>query len=424
MLESLTLFLGALGDALIGPNLFVTGEPFMVAAGYQLYAGSVLGVLAVFTGAFLGDQASFAIGRKYGRHVQSAIIKRRPGLRRKVARGRLMLKTNERKVLVLARLLGPVAWVVPFIAGSGGTRWQRFTVYSSIGLLLGVGQFVFWGYLLAMGIESIPWFEEVKIFVSEHMLLMITIGSVVLFYLMARRYKKSRVALKSIALLLIGILLLNYTLFFEQSDDGVSTEQVVLIDDLTLQDYKVYAGRSAYFKAQAMNVVYIGDSPREMMLGLGWIENKTFSRNDISFMDYIRLLKSKTPPVSDLYWQGIPQEMAFQLPGTLSKRNHIRWWSATSHEQGVEKQVWFGAISYDDGLGIALHSGLITLLHTVEADVDKQRDFLARTVIESDMWHGELQSMTKPAVLDDNHDYYTDGQVLVVRPTMSLAAEI
>lgn len=424
MLESLSLFIGAFGDALIGPNLFVPGEPFMIAAGYQLYAGSVLGLIAVLVGGFLGDQASFGIGRKYGRRVQTAILKKRPKLRRKVAKGKLMLRRNERKVLVLARLLGPVAWVIPFIAGMERVKWHRFSFYSSIGLFLGVGQFVLWGYVLAMGIEKVPLLEEARVFFSEHLFLLITLGAVLTFYVVAKRFRVSRAGIKSFILLMIGIGAANYIHFFEQLDDIVKQERVVVSKDLRQVDYKVYAGRSAYYNAQAINVLYIGDSPREMMKALGWIENQTFSRNDISFIDYVNLIKSGVPPVSDLFWQGIPQEMAFQQPGTLSTRNHIRWWSVQSPEGDSSETRWFGALSYDNGLGVMAYSGLVTLLHTIEADVDKQRDALAQSVTSSDMWRSEFKSVAKPVVLDERHDYYTDGNILVVRPSFALAAKI
>ena len=66
MFEGASLFIGALLDALIGPNLFVPGEPFLIAAGYQLHQGIITGVFAVLLGGFLGDQASYFIGRKVG----------------------------------------------------------------------------------------------------------------------------------------------------------------------------------------------------------------------------------------------------------------------------------------------------------------------------------------------------------------------
>lgn len=55
MFEGFSLFIGALLDALIGPNLFVPGEPFLIAAGYQLHQGVVTGVFAVLLGGFIGD---------------------------------------------------------------------------------------------------------------------------------------------------------------------------------------------------------------------------------------------------------------------------------------------------------------------------------------------------------------------------------
>ena len=45
MLETISLFFGSLLDATIGPNLFVPGEPFLLAAGYQLHQGVIWGVV-------------------------------------------------------------------------------------------------------------------------------------------------------------------------------------------------------------------------------------------------------------------------------------------------------------------------------------------------------------------------------------------
>lgn len=66
MFDGMSLFIGALLDALIGPNLFVPGEPFLIAAGYQLHQGIWTGVIAVLLGGLIGDQASYWIGRYVG----------------------------------------------------------------------------------------------------------------------------------------------------------------------------------------------------------------------------------------------------------------------------------------------------------------------------------------------------------------------
>lgn len=167
-MTTLTLFIGAFLDALIGPNLVIPGEPFLLAAGYQLHQGIYIGVISVLLGGFIGDQSSYFIGRRYGHTSSKKLIKWQPKLRRVMARCRLLMTKKGPYVLVLARLLGPVAWVVPYMAGSHHIAWRKFTFYSVIGLLLGVGQFVIWGYLLSYGLDNFPLLISTKAFIIDH----------------------------------------------------------------------------------------------------------------------------------------------------------------------------------------------------------------------------------------------------------------
>ena len=81
------------------------------------------------------------------------------------------MKKRGNAILIFARLLGPVAWVVPFMAGSVNVSWKRFTVCSSIGLMLGVGQFVVAGYLIAAGLNTWIPLDSIKFILFEHKLL-------------------------------------------------------------------------------------------------------------------------------------------------------------------------------------------------------------------------------------------------------------
>lgn len=146
---------------------------------------------------------------------------------------------------------------------------------------------------------------------------------------------------------------------------------------------------------------------------LGWIENKTFSRNDINLVDYFLLMRNKTPPVSDLFWNGRVQDMAFQLPGNLLKRSHIRWWNAGRNNG--EQQVWLGALSYDDGLTFTPYRGIVTMLHSIDSDVDKERDKFKRTIdLLSNNLSTSKQAYSAPISKDEEHDYYSDGEILVI----------
>ncbi|WP_199481679.1 LssY C-terminal domain-containing protein [Vibrio owensii] len=423
MLEAISLFFGAFLDATIGPNLFVPGEPFLLAAGYQLHQGIIWGVIAVLIGGWLGDQLSYFIGKHSGSKAQRKLIRWQAKTKRPIARCRLLMKKRGNTILIFARLLGPVAWVVPFMAGSVNVSWKRFTVCSSIGLILGVGQFVVAGYLLAAGLQTWLPLDSLKLILIEHKLLIASVLVAVTFTVVAWKKNWSRKWTKSLMALVLCLVAANYGHFFYLADDNVEQVESTEIQPIAFNDlgFKVYPGRSNVFDAQAVNLVYVGESPRTLMQELGWLENQTFSRNDIELSDYVSLLKQKLPPVSDLFWNGKPQAMAFQKPGSLLKRSHIRWWQA-GHEASSNQSVWVGAISYDDGLKLAHYSGIITVLHRIDPNVDSERDRLANQI---EMSHlalvGELHSLAQPIAMDDKHDYYSDGNVLLIsEPSLAL----
>ncbi len=217
MLDSLSLFFGALLDATIGPNMFIPGEPFLIAAGYQLHQGIIWGVVAALSGSWLGDQFSYALGRLYGPQASRKLTRRWSRLRRPVARCRLLMQTRGTTLLVFARLLGPVAWFVAFMAGSSRIGWQRFAVFSFIGLLVGGGQFVMAGYLLAAGAESWLPVGAIQQFLIEHQLLLWSVSIAVLFHLLAWKRGLSHRWMRSAVVLLLCLAVAN----INYSDGGV-----------------------------------------------------------------------------------------------------------------------------------------------------------------------------------------------------------
>lgn len=419
LFEGQSLFIGALLDALIGPNLFVPGEPFLLAAGYQLQQGILGGVVAVLLGALFGDHLSYWIGRYVGVSAQRKLIAWQPKTRRPIARCRRLMYKKGNYVLALSRLLGPIAWVVPFMAGTNKISWTRFASLDLVGVILGVGQFILWGYLLAVGADKFPLLTQAKAVLIEHQYLLLVLICGVVFFFLARKLRWRFLFTKLTALIFLLMLLANYSHFFWFSDDfqkqpmDESYKQTVVEPNELL--FKVYPGKSGVFDAQAMNVLYIGEQPRSLMLQLGWIENRTFSRNDIEFKDYLQLLHEKTPPVSDLFWRGLPQEMAFQLPGDLMHRSHIRWWQV-GLDGSTQKPIWLGALSYDNGLQLTPHSGIFTVLHSIDPNVDTERDNLAKDIERFlPQFRAELQPLLKPRREDEDHEYFTDGRILMIQ---------
>ncbi|USD67974.1 LssY C-terminal domain-containing protein [Vibrio sp. SCSIO 43136] len=410
------LFVGALLDALIGPNLLFPGEPFFLAAGVELFSGSWIAVVAVLAGGFLGDQISYFVGKYQGSRYLKRYAANRPKVRRAVARCRLLMRKRIHTVLVVSRLLGPVAWVMPFLAGTQKVPWLTFTLFSSVGLVLGIGQFIFWGYMGAAGVEYIPWLNPIQAYVSEHYLTMLAVMvSVGMSYYLFKQ-RKSLASVKSVSFLLFTLSLANYQNFFANADDNLLKVEPATPVHWSELELVAYPGYGQGYAAQAVNLIYVGESPRTLMLELGWIENKTFSRHDLDLLDYLSLIKAGTPPVSDLIWSGRPQDLAFQEKGTLLKRNHLRWWYAGLYQN---TPVWVGAVSFDDGLAIKKHTGIVTVLHAIDPNVDRMRDKLKSQLFSVNVEH-ELIPLAQSMAVNESRDYYTDGRVLVINHSEQL----
>ena len=62
----------------------------------------------------------------------------------------------------------------------------------------------------------------------------------------------------------------------------------------------------------------------------------------------------KDAPVSNLYYQGRREDLAFEKPigASADRRNHVRFWKVL--DQGEEKRpVWLGAATEDRGVGVS-----------------------------------------------------------------------
>jgi hypothetical protein len=77
-------------------------------------------------------------------------------------------------------------------------------------------------------------------------------------------------------------------------------------------------------------------------------------------------------PVSTLQLFGRKQDLAFEQPvgDSPRQRHHVRFWRWDRLENG--REVWFGAATYDESVGLSHTTGQIT--HHISPDVDTERD--------------------------------------------------
>ncbi|MEU7842731.1 DedA family protein [Micromonospora sp. NPDC049114] len=109
-------------------GLVVPGETAILLGGLVAHSGSLplWAVVAAGTaGACLGDQAGYALGRRYG----PSVLARAPRVLRRrldLARARRLVARRGAWAVVTGRWVAVLRTVVPLIAGAGGMRWPVF----------------------------------------------------------------------------------------------------------------------------------------------------------------------------------------------------------------------------------------------------------------------------------------------------------
>jgi len=123
-------------------------------------------------------------------------------------------------------------------------------------------------------------------------------------------------------------------------------------------------------------------------------------------------------PVSDLFYQGRREDLAFEKPSGKSPgtRHHVRFWKVV--EAGDNgRPVWLGAATFDRGVGVSHYTGQIT--HHIAPDIDAERDLIASDLASADKVEDIYQtSGVDPTLAGRNGGgdrYYTDGEIVFSR---------
>lgn len=123
-------------------------------------------------------------------------------------------------------------------------------------------------------------------------------------------------------------------------------------------------------------------------------------------------------PVSNLYYDGRRQDLAFEKPvgESADRRNHVRFWEVL--KQGDENRpVWLGSATFDRDVGLSRYTGQVT--HHIAPDVDAERDGLTNDLKNSKVVEAVYEvSGVGPTFMGRNGEgdrYFTDGEVKISR---------
>jgi hypothetical protein len=132
-------------------------------------------------------------------------------------------------------------------------------------------------------------------------------------------------------------------------------------------------------------------------------------------------------PVSNLYYQGRREDLAFEKPdgNSADRRHHVRFWKVL--EKGAEgRPVWLGDAAFDRGVGVSRYTGAVT--HHIAADIDAERQLLAANLEAAGMVNAKYQVTGIGPTLSGHNGggdlYYTDGEVWILRLVVACAKQV
>ncbi|MCW5977246.1 MAG: LssY C-terminal domain-containing protein [Bryobacteraceae bacterium] len=124
-----------------------------------------------------------------------------------------------------------------------------------------------------------------------------------------------------------------------------------------------------------------------------------------------------TMPMSELYLFGRPQDFGYAHADPIqvvAERHHFRLWKAPFTLDG--HAVWVGAGTHDIGFERDQRDGKIT--HKIDPDVDKEREFIGESLIETGMVaKAEYLSHKYPiteAKTAHGGEFHSDGRTLIL----------
>ncbi|WP_158813639.1 LssY C-terminal domain-containing protein [Methylocapsa sp. S129] len=123
-------------------------------------------------------------------------------------------------------------------------------------------------------------------------------------------------------------------------------------------------------------------------------------------------------PVSDLFYQGRREDLAFEKPSGKSAdtRHHVRFWKVIETGDNGEP-IWLGAATFDRGVGISHYTGQVT--HHIAPDIDAERDLISSDLATADKVADIYETSGIGPTLNGRNGgddrYYTDGEILFSR---------
>ncbi len=247
-----------------------------------------------------------------------------------------------------------------------------------------------------------------------------------------KRFPRTRKAVKysayTASVLLLAYALALYFIFFVFQKATVAPPMYDTLptyaspeDALYGKNLVTYLNKNGTQEIQPINIVVVASSSmRDYFNRIHWVQDPIFSDGSVSVGNFYSLLKEGIVPVSDLYFNGVKEDYAFQNQShSIFRREHIRLWTL-GYLGNTGATIYAGSISYDNGVGLFDYKRFIVPLHEIDPNVDASRDsFLAicanANLVQQD-WYDPLGIARAQATgsAADEQSFFSDGRILIL----------
>ena len=150
------IFVLAFLDAMVP---LVPSESSVITAGVVASTGDLsvpLVVLAAAAGAFAGDNATYLLGRRFGRRIEARFFSGERG-RRQIQWAERQLNERGGELIVIGRFIPGGRTAVTLSAGTLGYPWPRFALFDAAAALVWALYATLLGYFGGRAFEHAPW---------------------------------------------------------------------------------------------------------------------------------------------------------------------------------------------------------------------------------------------------------------------------
>lgn len=158
------LFAVTAGESSAFLGMVVPGEAAVLGAGALASQGELSlapALVAIISGAVIGDSIGYAIGKRFGQARETGVLARVWSCAR-MMRTRSFLDRHGRKTVFLARFVGFFRALVPFAAGAVRMPYRPFLTYNVAGAVVWGSATLLAGYLA--GDAAIRMFQSASVY--------------------------------------------------------------------------------------------------------------------------------------------------------------------------------------------------------------------------------------------------------------------